>query len=299
VTLKVIGKAEPVTLFLAGKLTPTNVGLLDAARALDIDAALAPIEDVAQRARPGDVVLPRLDVLPTLDGIEPGLELLERLQRRGVQVLNGGGALLAAHDKLATAIALARAGVAHPRTAHVGRDLDCRLELPVVVKPRFGSWGQDVIRCATSAELTASRTRLAGRQWFARQGALVQELVPPLGYDLRLIVAAGSVVGAVRRVAARGEWRTNIALGGSREPAVPPPAASMLALRAAAAIGADFVGADLLPVETGWIVIELNGCVDFTHEYGFLGDDPFRTVGVALAHLAQRAREQVVSAVLD
>ena len=107
---------------LAGRLTPTNVALLDAARELGTDAVLLPPELAASRARPGDVLLPRLDVLPTLDGIEPGLSLMDAVARRGVQVVNRAGTIAAAHDKLATALRLSAAGVPHPRTGRgIGR----------------------------------------------------------------------------------------------------------------------------------------------------------------------------------
>jgi len=281
-----------VALLLAGRLTPTNVAMLDAARALGTDAVLLPPELVASRARPGDVVLPRLDVLPTLDGVEPGLSLVDGLARRGVRVVNGSGAIVAAHDKLATALRLAAARVPHPRTAQVGQEEAGRGHLPafpVVVKPRFGSWGRDVHRCETEGELRECIARLAGRAWFERQGALVQELVPPRGHDLRVLVAAGGIVGAVRRVAAPGEWRTNVALGGHRESVVPPPEARALAIAAARGVGAGFLGIDLLPTESGWIVLELNGCVDFTHEYGLFGGDPFVEVVSALERLGDRA----------
>jgi RimK family alpha-L-glutamate ligase len=263
-------------LYVAGALTPTNVSLLEAAREIGLDAALLPIEDVAGRARPGDLVLPRLDVLPTLDGIEPGLWLLDRCERNGATIVNGSGAVLAAHDKLATALRLARTDVPHPRTRNVDGSFDgVGIEFPVVVKPRFGSWGRDVFRCASRHELLECLEELADRAWFARQGALVQELVPPRGFDLRIVVAGGTVVGAVRRVAAAGEWRTNVALGGRREPTFPPAAARASALAAAEAVGAGLVGVDLLPTDDGWTVVELNACVDFTREYGFLGRDPF------------------------
>jgi ribosomal protein S6--L-glutamate ligase len=111
--------------------------------------------------------------------------------------------------------------------------------------------------------------------------------VPPLGHDLRVLVAAGKVVGAIKRVAAPGEWRTNIALGGTRMPVVPPPAACELAIAAAAAIGADLVAVDLLPTGPGrFCIIELNGAADFGMEYS-LGVNVFDAVLEALAHAAR------------
>ncbi len=87
--------------------------------------------------------------------------------------------------------------------------------------------------------------------------------MPPLGWDLRVVVAGGRVVGAARRVAAPGEWRTNVALGGRSETAPAPPLARALAVAAADAICADLVGVDLLPTADGYVIAELNGAVDF------------------------------------
>jgi RimK family alpha-L-glutamate ligase len=242
--------------------------------------------------RPGDAALGRLDVLPTLDGVDDGLWALGALAARGVLVLNDPAALLAAHDKLLTARILLRHGVEHPRTIHIGPDLEPAFPgYPVVLKPRFGSWGQEVHRCDDSAALaeTLAGVRVSG--WFRRHGAILQELVPPRGYDLRILVAAGRVVGGVFRVAADGEWRTNVALGGVRQPLfAPSPEASRLALAAADAIGAALVGVDLLPARGGgWTVAEVNGAVEFTAEYSPWGD-VFEDTALALAREVERLR---------
>jgi len=272
--------------FIAARTpTSTNLSLLSACEQLGVDGALLPPEEIAERVRRGDAVLARLDVMPSLDGVEPGLLELRRLQHRRVRILNRPLALLTAHDKLATALRLARSGVPHPKTAHVdgGKPLP-ELELPVVVKPRFGSWGRDVIRCESRAAFVRAVRRLRRRKWFQEQGALVQELVPPRGFDLRLLVAGGEVVGAIERRAARGEWRTNVSLGGARHRVVPPPEACAQAVAAAAAVGADLVGVDLLPSPSGGhVVLELNGAVDFTSEYSLDGRDVFTDAVGALA----------------
>jgi RimK family alpha-L-glutamate ligase len=229
-------------------------------------ATLTPAEALAVLG-PGDVALGRLDVRPTLDGVESGLWALGSLAERGVRLLNPPSALLTAHDKLLTARALVRAGVPHPRTRVVFGETPVEERGPVVVKPRYGSWGRDVVLCRDARELARTLDSFALRPWFARQGALVQELVPPCGFDLRLLVAAGTVVGAIERRAAPGEWRTNVALGGTRNPVAPPADACQLAVAAAAAAGADLVGVDLLPADGGWVVLELNGAVDYTRAY--------------------------------
>jgi RimK family alpha-L-glutamate ligase len=262
----------------------TNPELVAAWRAAGIDAALFCPEDAPWQLRFGDVALGRLDVLPTLDGIEPGMPALDAVARLGVRVLNPPAALVGAHDKLETARRLRRAGVPHPRTSHVVDPNDSvDLSPPFVVKPRYGSWGRDVFMCADPAELARSLESISSRPWFMRHGALVQELVPPRLYDLRVIVAGGCVVGAARRDAAAGNWRTNVSLGGSLSTARPDPAARTLALAAAAAVGIDLAGVDLLPLaDGGYVVVELNGAVDFDERYSLPGGDAYLDAAAGL-----------------
>jgi [lysine-biosynthesis-protein LysW]---L-2-aminoadipate ligase len=251
-----------------GRPTETNLALVAAFAELGCRSWLA---DPATLPRVGssDVVLARLDVLPSLDGIERGLWKLPQLKRAGAQLLNGPVALAAAHDKLSTALFLGRAGVDQPATAHVRDATVPSFGPPYVVKPRFGSWGRDVHLCGDEDELRWRLERLAQRRWFRRQGALVQALIQPTGRDLRVLVAAGRVVGAAERHAAPGEWRTNVSLGAERRRVDPPLAASAIALRAAAAIGIDLAGVDIASDSAGrYYVLEINGAVDFTAAYG-------------------------------
>src|SRR5918996_1062284 len=216
---------------IACRLTDTNDALSRATGSGGAWATMTPGWALAE-LRPGDAAVGRLDVLPTLDGMDDGLWALGALSARGVVVLNDPSALLGSHDKLLTARLLRRRGLPHPRTQLVreGRPLPV-VDREVVLKPRFGSWGREVTRCAGSAELAAAVERVRDTSWFRRHGVLVQDLVRPQGYDLRILVAAA--------------WAT----GGSL-------------------VGVDL----LPDARGGWTVIEVNGAVEFTREYAPWGD---------------------------
>lgn len=253
-------------------------------RELGLAAELTSAEQALSTHIPGDIVVARLDVRATLDGVEPGLLALLRLERRGALLVNTAGGLLAAHDKLRTARLLEAVGLPHPSTIAIRRaEIPTGLRLPVVLKPRFGSWGKDVFRCENAAALAVCLETVKDRPWFRRHGAILQELVPSSGRDLRVLVAAGRVVGAADRVAAEGEWRTNVSLGGTLQPAQPSEDVAELAATAAAVIGADFVGVDLMPIGSGeHVVLELNGAVDFDETYSLGNRDVFAEVAEAL-----------------
>ena len=273
----------------------TNLRLVEAAPA-GVQAEIVRPSRIRGWLGPGDAALARLDVLRSLDGMESGSWEVGVLENDGIPVLNPLSALMATHDKLQTSRLLEAAGLPHPRTMHYDGTSDTgTIELPVVLKPRFGSWGSDVMLCTTRRQLTEALEVVSQRPWFRTHGVLMQELIPPLGHDLRIVVSCGQVVGAVRRQAAEGEWRTNVALGAERQHADPPRAAIELALGAAAAVGADLVGVDLLPiVDDGWAVIELNGAVEFNDEYS-LGGDVFSLAMKALVDAVTSRPETAIA----
>jgi RimK family alpha-L-glutamate ligase len=279
---------------VAHRRSATNDALVGVARALGLDSEIVEPRRALTLLEPGDIALARLDVREALDGIERGTGELERLAAGGVDVLNPPGALVVAHDKLLTARTLRLTGLPHPHTTLISPALPAAVpELPVVLKPRFGSWGRDVERCTTPEELETALVRLQRKAWFREHGVLAQELVEPRGWDLRLVVADGRVVGAACRIARGGEWRTNAALGAQVAPVDPPPVARALALAAAGATGADLVGVDLLPTGNGFVVLELNGAVEFRPVYA-----PHRDVfaDAVAALVGDRARRPLLAA---
>ena len=280
---------------IAHRDSPTNAALIAAGAREGIPVARLSPREALERLVAGDLAVGRLDVRDTLDGVEPGLWALGALADRGIRVLNPPSVLLTAHDKLLTSRALQRAAIPHPETRLLlPGQAPSEHGLPLVLKPRFGSWGRDVVLCPGRDDLAGALARLGDRPWFRTQGVLLQELVPPRGYDLRIVVAGGEVVGAIERRAAPGEWRTNIALGGSRRPVEPPCDACALALRVAGALGAGLIGIDLLPAETGWVVLELNGAVDFTVEYD-ASTDVFEAAVAALVGRAEPAELELAA----
>ena len=282
---------------VAHRRTSTNEALVAAGRACGLDSGLLDPHTALASLEPGDVALARLDVREGLDGIERGTGELERLAAGGVDVRNRPGSLVVAHDKLLTARALRLAGLPHPHTTLISPALPAAVpELPVVLKPRFGSWGRDVEQCTTSGELEDALVRLQRKPWFGEHGVLAQELIEPRGWDMRLVVAAGRIVGSACRIASSGEWRTNAGLGAQVEPVDPPAIARALALAAARAARADLVGVDLLPTPNGgFVVLELNGAVDFRPAYAPGRDVFFETVAALLEDGLRRPELAAIS----
>jgi ribosomal protein S6--L-glutamate ligase len=208
-----------------------------------------------------DGVLVRMMPPGTLDQVVFRMDALHRLETAGVPILNPPRAVEAAVDKYLALARLEAAGLPVPPT-WVGESADGALDAferlggDVVVKPLFGAEGRGLVR-VSDVEL-ARRTF----QTLARLGAVlyVQRFIPHPGHDLRVFVLGNRVLGAIRREAVGGDWRTNVAVGGRAEAVRLGGEVESLALRSARAVGARMAGVDLLPdTETdGLSIIEVN-----------------------------------------
>jgi ribosomal protein S6--L-glutamate ligase len=102
---------------------------------------------------------------------------------------------------------------------------------------------------------------------------LLQEFVPHPGWDVRVLIV-GQRVFSMRRRAAPGDWRTNVALGGTPEPFAPPADWVDLAIRAAQCLETEVAGVDLLPTADGRVlVLEVNGVPGWRALEATTGDD--------------------------
>jgi len=186
-------------------------------------------------------------------------ELYRMLEEAGTLVVNRLGPLLDAQDKLRTSWLLWRAGVPTPpaAVAQTPADAEAALEAlaDAVVKPVAGSLGEGVERLqAGPAGRRQIRERVA-----KEHGVYLQAYVPHPGRDLRVFVVGGVTRAAMVRSAPPGEWRTNLANGGRARAIDCPGAARAVAEAAAAALGLDYAGVDLVLGPEGPTVIEVNG----------------------------------------
>lgn len=227
------------------------------------------------------------------------LGLLHALRELGVPVYNDARAIERSVDKAMTSFLLGRAGITTP-PAWATEDLaSARRRLireqaaghGLVLKPLFGSQGKGLQRLGartladTPADTPANSpansptdapgattgpSTLAAVAASPYRGvACLQRFVDPPGgpgpgggasFDWRCLVVGGQVIASMRRVSEH--WIHNVAQGAHCEAAVPPPAVTDLAVAATAALGLDYAGVDLLPLDADGstaTVIEVNG----------------------------------------
>jgi RimK family alpha-L-glutamate ligase len=206
-----------------------------------------------------DAVLARIIPAGSLEQIIFRVDALHRLEDRGTRVVNSPRAIERTVNKYYTSALLEQCGVPTPETVVCERPEEAFAALrvlggDVIVKPLFGSMGLGMVR--VSDEEMAFRVFRTIEQ--IRGVYYLQRTIPHEGRDIRVFVVGGRVLAAIER---RAEgWRTNVARGGRAQPVHLPEPWAALAVRAAAAVGADYAGVDLLPAADGSVwVLEVNG----------------------------------------
>ena len=235
------------------RIDPTRlVGRSPAAK----ESVERPVREVPWRDL--DALLVRVIPPGSLEQIVFRIDLLHGLADGGLPVVNSPRALERSIDKHWTTRLLEAAGLPTPRTV-VTEKCDAALEAfrefgDVVVKPLLGSGGRGLFRI-TDEDHAWRAFRALEQQRFV---LYVQEFVPHGRHDLRLFVAGGEAIAAARREA--DGWKTNLAAGAKALPHRATPEQQRLAVAAAAAIGADYAGVDLLEAEDGRLLVtEVNG----------------------------------------
>jgi ribosomal protein S6--L-glutamate ligase len=244
-----------------------------------------------------DAVLARFIPSGSLEQIIYRLDALHWIEEHGVPVMNSPRAIERSVDKFYTDARLREAGLPTPDTLVCERIDDAMpsiremLATPsdegepaIVIKPIFGSMGHGIVR-VTDPDV-AFRVLQSLDQ--IRAVFYVQRVVESGGRDVRVFVVGGRVLGAIERRAAGGDWRTNVSRGGSASAFDLPPAWAALALRAVAAIGADYAGVDLMPSKDGRVfVLEVNGIPGWQGLQRATGID---VAGMVVDHLLDRVR---------
>jgi glutathione synthase len=162
-----------------------------------------------------DVVLMRQD--PPFDlGYITGTHILERLAGQTL-VVNDPAAVRNAPEKVMV-LDFARF---MPPTLVARRIEDVkafhrRHPGDLVVKPLHGNGGKAVFRIPADGSNLGALTELFGQVW--REPFMVQPFLPEVAEgDKRIVLVDGEVIGAINRRPGEGEFRSNLAVGGSAE----------------------------------------------------------------------------------
>ncbi len=189
------------------------------------------------------------------------------LEKTGMRLFNSSEAVERCDDKMLTYLALSDSGIeipesvsaplcytpsVHPDESFLSRTA-ARLGFPLVAKKSFGSFGKDVRLIRTMDELrTTEKDFLYCPHFYQRY------LAESAGRDIRVIVIGGRAVAAMERRAQKGEFRSNIELGGHGVCVGLTESFRLAAEKAAEALQLDYCGVDLLEAGSKPVLCEVN-----------------------------------------
>ncbi len=204
-----------------------------------------------------DAVIPRIGASMTAYGSA----VLRQFANTGAYCLNSAESIIASRDKLLAHQILSRAKIGMPVTAFAKSPKDTKhlLDLtggaPVVVKLLSSTQGRGVVLAETKKAGESLIDAFRGLD----ANFLVQEFVKEAaGADLRCFVVGKRVLGAMRRQAEAGEFRSNLHRGGKATNVRISKEIRAVAIKAVRELGLSVGGVDILEGADGPKVLEVN-----------------------------------------
>ena len=204
-----------------------------------------------------DAIIPRIGASKTFYGAS----IVRQFEMMKVFCVNESQAIARSRDKLRSMQLLSRAGIGMPITAFASHLTDVKhiisevKNTPIVIKLLESTQGNGVVLAETSK---AAKSVIKAFHSL-KANVMVQEYVKEArGSDIRTLVVGGRVVAAMKRQGVKGEFRSNLHLGGNASPIKLKRSEKSTALKAAKILGLNVAGVDILQSPEGPMVIEVN-----------------------------------------
>jgi len=207
-----------------------------------------------------DVIIPRFSAL---SNVQLRATVLQQLEVLKIPVIQSYISVVRAKNKLRTLQLLTQKHIPVPRTIVVQRFeyLDTAIRrvggFPIILKTPFGSLGKGVAIVESKRALHSAFDLLLTSPDFT--SILIQEYVREAkGKDIRVYIVDGKILAAMERVAAKGDFRSNLAQGGIGKTVKLTKAEEKISLDAAKALNLKVAGVDILRSKEGPMVMEVN-----------------------------------------
>lgn len=204
-----------------------------------------------------DAIIPRIGASVTFYGAA----VVRQFEMMKVFTACESQALIRSRDKLRSLQILSRAGIGLPKTIFMdySKESDGVVEAvggaPVVIKLLEGTQGLGVVLAENKKAAQSVIEAFHG----VHARIIVQEFIKEAkGADIRAFVVDGEVVGAMKRQARDGEFRSNLHRGGYAEVVKLTRQERATAISAAKKMGLGVAGVDMLPSKRGPLIIEVN-----------------------------------------
>jgi ribosomal protein S6--L-glutamate ligase len=210
-----------------------------------------------QKLEKVDAVIPRIGASVTFFGTA----VVRQFEMMKVFSSVESQALVRSRDKLRSLQILSRAGLGLPKTVFTNYSRNVKEIIqavggaPVVIKLLEGTQGLGVVLAETNNAAESVIEAFNG----LKVRVIVQEFIKEAkGADIRAFVVDGVVVGAMKRQAKKGEFRSNLHRGGTADIIELSEDEENAALKAARVMGLGVCGVDMLQSSHGPLILEVN-----------------------------------------